>query len=145
MLADIAQFEQEESRVVVTPSGPGLSGPEMAHLAATLSQRIGNHQAPCIVLEMSKIEYIDSSALGALVIFLRDLEHASGRIVLARCNRNIVSLFKLTRLDTIIPLFDEVEFARFRDGFRPAIEGAVTFDSLTDPAGTFEKLPDGPT
>lgn len=104
MQTDTERLQEQADRIVVTPPGPGLSGPEMAHLAAMLRERIGGREAPCVVLDMHNVDYIDSSALGALVIFRQELEHAAGRIVLTRCHDNIASLFKLTRLDTIIPV-----------------------------------------
>ena len=102
MPTDTERSQEQTDRIAVTPPGPGLSGPEMAHLAAMLSERIGGREAPCVVLDMRNVDFIDSSALGALVIFRQELEHASGRVVLTRCHDNIASLFKLTRLDTII-------------------------------------------
>jgi anti-anti-sigma factor len=56
---------------------------------------------------MTGVEFLDSAGIGALVTLLQDLEHVRGRIALTHCQPNVAFLFKVTRLDAAIPLFDE--------------------------------------
>jgi anti-anti-sigma factor len=136
MLTEIATIQQQANRVVVTPTGPGLSGPEVAQITATLTMLIDDQPKPYIVFEMIQIERLDSSSLGALVVFFRRLTLASGRIVLACCHPSIAALFELTRLDTIMPLLDDASFAEFQEAFIPATEDTVAFEPLASPAAT---------
>lgn len=111
MLTHEVEFEQTRNVVIATLADPQLPGSQMAELVLEMSQRIRCDNAQFFVLDMSAVEFMDSSAIGVLVSFLLDLEHVRGRIALACCGRNIAFLFKLTRLDAVVPLFDEVEQA----------------------------------
>ena len=39
---------------------------------------------------------------------LQELEHVRGRIALANCQPDVVLLFKMTRLDKLIPLYPSI-------------------------------------
>lgn len=63
-----------------------------------------------IVLEMSKVEFIDSSGLGALVAVLK---HASrdGSLAVTGLQKAAEQIFKLTRMDTVFTIFPSVDDA----------------------------------
>ena len=111
MMTDETQFRQTGHVVVVTLAGPDVSGLQMAELVNEMTQRIRCDNTQFFVLDMNEIRFLDSSAIGALVGFLLDLEHVRGGLALARCQSNVEFLFKATRLDTIVRLFDEVDEA----------------------------------
>lgn len=62
-------------------------------------QRNGNH----VLLDFSRVDFIDSSCLGALVSILKTL-NGKGELVLCSLNGNIQHLFKLTRMDRIFTI-----------------------------------------
>ena len=111
MLTEEAQFEQKDHMVIARLPGPQLSGLQMAELINEMSQRVRCDNAQFFVLDMSNVQFMDSSALGGLVGFLLDLEHVRGRIAMACCQANVAFLFKVTRIDAVVSLFDEVEEA----------------------------------
>ena len=57
-----------------------------------------------IVLDISEVEYIDSSALGAIVNFSQKLNN-KGQIVIAGIKEPVMQLFKLTRLNKIFRFY----------------------------------------
>ncbi len=111
MMTDETQFRQTGHVVVVTLAGPGLSGLQMAELVNEMTQRIRYDNTQFFVLDMNDVVFMDSSAIGVLVNFLLDLEHVRGAIAMARCQTNVEFLFKITRLDAIVRLFDDVDEA----------------------------------
>ena len=111
MPTDETQLTQTGDVVVVTLAGPNLSGLQMAELVNEMTQRIRYDNTHFFVLDMSDIRFMDSSAIGALVSFLLDLEHVRGGIAMACCQAHVEFLFKTTRLDTIVRLCDEVDEA----------------------------------
>jgi anti-anti-sigma factor len=111
MLSYEVEFEQRHSLAIAKPPGPHLSGTHMTELVVEMKLRIRMQNTQFFVLDMFQVEYMDSMAIGALVGFLQDLEHVHGRIALAHCNSNIEFLFKVTGLDAVVALFDEVEEA----------------------------------
>lgn len=53
-------------------------------------------------LDFSQIEYLGSSGLGVLVSLHRQMAQKDGHLVLDNLAPDLVELFKLTRLDTIL-------------------------------------------
>ncbi|MDO8987077.1 MAG: anti-sigma factor antagonist [Coriobacteriia bacterium] len=56
---------------------------------------------PNIVLDLSRVDYIDSSALGMLVWLDRRLQEALGRVVLAGANRDVRRIMAMSRIVTV--------------------------------------------
>ena len=61
--------------------------------------------ARSIVVDFSKSAYIDSSGLGALVSLGKRIREAGGDLRLAGLNEDLRTLFELTRLDALFPLY----------------------------------------
>jgi len=61
--------------------------------------------ARLIVVDFGKSAYIDSSGLGALVSLGKRIREAGGELRLAALNDDLRTLFELTRLDTLFPLY----------------------------------------
>ena len=62
-----------------------------------------------IVLNLKKTEYLDSSALGALVAFMKDVRAYEGKLILCNLHRSILTLLKLSRLDILFEISDDLE------------------------------------
>jgi anti-sigma B factor antagonist len=58
-----------------------------------------------VVVDFSTAGYIDSSGLGALVSLSRRLREAGGDLRLVGLNDELRTLFELTRLDALFPLY----------------------------------------
>jgi anti-sigma B factor antagonist len=61
--------------------------------------------ARSIVVDFSRSAYIDSSGLGALVSLGKRIREAGGDLRLAGLNEDLRTLFELTRLDALFPLY----------------------------------------
>ena len=64
-----------------------------------------------VIVDFSKSAYIDSSGLGALVSLGKRLREAGGDLRLTGLNDDLRTLFELTRLDSLFPLFSSREHA----------------------------------
>jgi len=64
-----------------------------------------------IVLDMTKVKYIDSLGIGQIAGGFTALEENDGKLVLARTNEKIRQLLRLTGLQNHIETFDTVEEA----------------------------------
>jgi anti-sigma B factor antagonist len=58
-----------------------------------------------VVVDFTNSGYIDSSGLGALVSLSRRLRESGGDLRLVGLNEDLRTLFELTRLDALFPLF----------------------------------------
>lgn len=61
--------------------------------------------ARVVVVDFTNSGYIDSSGLGALVSLSRRLREAGGDLRLVGLNEDLRTLFELTRLDALFPLY----------------------------------------
>lgn len=63
-----------------------------------------------IVLDLSKVEFIDSSGLGAIVAAMKSLGR-DRKLALAGLTPTVERVFKLTRMDTVFSVFPTLEGA----------------------------------
>lgn len=64
-----------------------------------------------VVLDLSNVDYIDSTGLGALVICYTSLKRVDGALKLVNPNKRNLELLLLTKLHTIFEVFTEVQDA----------------------------------
>jgi anti-sigma B factor antagonist len=57
-----------------------------------------------MVLDMAQVEFVDSSGLGAILSFLRDLRTRGGELRLCCVQPRVMAMFELVRMHKIIPL-----------------------------------------
>ncbi|HPW55839.1 MAG: STAS domain-containing protein [Thermoanaerobaculaceae bacterium] len=70
-----------------------------------------------VVIDFAHIDYLDSTGIGELVGYLQKFTRANRRVALFRPHHRMESLLKLTRLDTIFPVFwDRDEAVSFVQG-----------------------------
>ena len=80
-----------------------------AHLAPALKQQLGEIIGSgdnYLVLDLSDVEFVDSSGLSAIVSAMKLLD-GRGDIVLCQPQPAVTSLFKLTRLDKIFRIYPD--------------------------------------
>lgn len=64
-----------------------------------------------LVINLSETQYFDSSALGTLVTILREAKSYGGQVRLANLNQTLITLMKLSKLDTMFKIYENVENA----------------------------------
>jgi anti-sigma B factor antagonist len=94
-----------ENILVVMPIEPRLD----ARGAVSFKEIMGNfikegHSQ--IVLNLSNVEFIDSSGLGAIVSSLKALG-LKGEIAICGLRHTVLTMFKLTRMDKVFRIFKE--------------------------------------
>jgi anti-sigma B factor antagonist len=82
--------------VVIAPSGE-IDASNIPELQGAFD-RVLKEGSTKIVVDMSGVSYMDSSALGVLVNSLKLLRREQGGLKLANLNGNVERIFKLTRL-----------------------------------------------
>ena len=58
-----------------------------------------------LIVSMAKVEYIDSSGLGALVGGLKRISEKDGKIVLVCDQPQVLKVFEITGLEKVFPIF----------------------------------------
>lgn len=98
---DIAIFKLNESRFNST-----IAGMVKAEFTITLSDEVNR-----LVVDMSEVEYCDSSGLSALLLAFRILQAEEGEIKIASPQKSVRTLIEISQLDKILPIYNSVEEA----------------------------------
>jgi len=65
-----------------------------------------------VIIDMEKVGFIDSSGLGVLVGALRRARERDGVVRIVCTRDNILKIFRITGLDKVFPIFDNMADAR---------------------------------
>lgn len=82
------------------------SSPELK----TCVTNLVNDGARNLIIDISQVNFMDSSALGAIVSALK-LFDGKGEMLLVGASGVVLDLFKLTRMDRVLSLYDDFESA----------------------------------
>lgn len=111
MLPQGVELEQQGSLVKVRFNQPEITHTEMQDTAEECLERIRVHGAQNIAFDLEQVEFLASACIGSLVQLMQEMEHHRGRIALAGCQDNVAFLFKVTRLDAIFEILDDMSEA----------------------------------
>lgn len=64
-----------------------------------------------LIIDLSEVEYCDSSGLSAILLAYRILQSEEGHIRIAAPTKNVKSLIEISQLDRILPIFENVDKA----------------------------------
>ena len=70
-----------------------------------------SQKTPKIVINLSKVTYVDSSGLATLVEILKNMRSYGGRMRLACMSPKIKSLFEITKLEKLFEILADEETA----------------------------------
>ena len=65
-------------------------------------------QLKSLVVDLSDVEFCDSSGLSALLIADRQMRQHGGVIKLVGVHKKVLSLLKISQLDKVFPIFDSI-------------------------------------
>ena len=75
-----------------------------------------------VVVDMAGVGFMDSSALGTLVVIFKALADVGGRLCLAAVQPAVQSVLKITSVDRVIDLYNTVQAA---EAAVPSVEGTA--------------------
>lgn len=68
-------------------------------------KQIISQQATLVLLDLSRVEFVDSSGLGAIVAALKSLRSGGGELALCQPSDQVKTLLEITGLDRIIKIY----------------------------------------
>jgi len=101
---------EESGVVVIEPKGKIMGGPDATMLHDLLHDLI-NQNKKKVVIDLSKVEWMNSTGLGILISGLTTLRNNGGELKLAKVTDKIESLLTITKLITVFENYDSVEEA----------------------------------
>lgn len=67
-------------------------------------------QHPRVVLDLAKVDFVDSSGLGAIVAILKEVGEGKS-FALAGLTPGVEKVFRLTRMDTVFTIYSDIDDA----------------------------------
>lgn len=98
---------REESGVVIIALSGVIKLGESSRLFSDYLENVLREGVSALLLDMSEIDYVDSTGLGELVGYLQRFSDGGGKLALLRPQERILNLLKLTRLDEVFEIYDD--------------------------------------
>ncbi len=106
----IVEKRKQGEDTILRVEGVVRMGESAQFLAQTLEKLLaeeGGH----VLIELSRINYIDSTGIGELVGYFGKFRERGRRLVLIQPAERIRRLLEVAKLDTVFPVYDSVEAA----------------------------------
>jgi anti-sigma B factor antagonist len=104
------QQREREGIVILDLDGRITVGPGAGALRDTIAA-LANAGTRNVVLNLARVDYIDSTGLGALVICATSLRKKGGNVKLLNLNRRNIELLVMTKLATVFEIFNDEQDA----------------------------------
>jgi len=104
------KFSTKGEVTVVTIEGAIKSGDEY-QLAERMEQYIKPNTAPKFIIDMKKVPFINSQALGLFLHIFKHVDYLKGRLVFCNLNSDIEGLMNLTQLSNVFEIYKTLEEA----------------------------------
>ena len=91
-----------------------LEGEIDLHVSPRVSASLGaiiEQKPQRVVVDLSKVSYIDSSGLAVLIEGMQNVEAYGGKFILAGIQDNVKPIFEIARLDQVFIIFPHVDAA----------------------------------
>jgi anti-sigma B factor antagonist len=88
-----------------------LSGPITLSSLFPLKDTLGTVTQHLTILDVSQVPYIDSAGLGTVLMFYVSAQKNGRKLALAGVTERVLSLIRMTRVDTVLSMFPSVEAA----------------------------------
>jgi len=97
--------------VVATVELSELTSAVAETLLAKLRESLSAGGTVKVVLDLSNVKFIDSVALGSLVVLLRRIKEAKGRLALTGLAGHCLRVFQVTGLEKVFEVYPDVPAA----------------------------------
>ena len=104
--------QTEEEWLVVTLSGQFIGGDETDEMRKVLGS--GSVAGKQVIVDMTLVSFVNSSFLGALLASHASQARKGGQIHIVGLQEQLLQLFRITKLDAVIPIAESVEEVKLK-------------------------------
>lgn len=105
------RHQNEGSVMVITPEGESLDAKDAPDFKEKVIDLIYTNDSDSVVLNLSHLNFIDSSGLGTFLSILRLLHSRGGELKLSGMNKSIRTMFELVSMHKIFEIYETPEDA----------------------------------
>ncbi len=109
-MSDLLKIENHDKAVVIYIVGSQVNMYNIPELEAAL-EPILTEKPKTIVLDLAKVSYLDSSAMGAIFRMNNTIKGYEGNFYITGVNSTISMVLKITRSDSLLKIFKTVKDA----------------------------------
>ena len=88
-----------------------VAGPLILSNFFALKSELEKEHTPITIIDLSEVEYMDSAGMGAIINFYVSAQRRGHKLIAAGVNTRVIELFKLTHVDSLIPITATVDEA----------------------------------
>lgn len=88
-----------------------LTGPITLNNFFSLQDELKKEHTPVTIIDLTAVPYMDSAGMGAIINYYVSAQRRGQKVIAAGTNYRVLELFKLTKVDGLIPLAHTVEQA----------------------------------
>jgi len=104
------KFEKQENILIATLSGE-LDHNSAEEVRVKIDDRIDRDNIEKIILDFSRVTFMDSSGIGAVLGRYKKLSNKGGVLCIAEANKNVNRIFELAGLYKVIKNYNTVDEA----------------------------------
>ncbi len=102
---------QHERCKIFHMTGRLMDQKEADHMMEVLEHELGGHSGLNVVLDMSQLQYMNSTGLNILISVLTRTRKGGGDVLISGVTTGVKQLFMVTKLDTVFTIKATVEEA----------------------------------
>ncbi len=114
----IVEKRHLDGYILLNVEGVIKLGESAEFFAQTLERALGEEEGHVLV-DFSKINYIDSTGIGELVGYLGQFRDRRRKLILINPTERILRLLEVARLVDLFPIYDTIEAAMEEEGSAP--------------------------
>ena len=102
---------ERENCKIFHMTGRLMDQKEADHMMALLEQELGDRRDLNVLLDMSQLQYMNSTGLNILISVLTRTRRSGGEVLISGMSSGVRQLFLVTKLDTVFTVKNSVDEA----------------------------------
>jgi len=104
------KVEEQIGGTIIHLSGQFIGGEETDKLRNTL-KKIADEKKNILIIDLAKVTYLNSTALGVLIAAHANFAKRSGKIILCNISKSIENIFVITKLTLVFEITETLDEA----------------------------------
>ena len=101
----------DEHYTVLSVSGKLMGGPETSEFYTCISE-LNSRKVDNLILDLGDVRWINSAGIGALIASFVSFKNRNGTIKFVNLSPKVKDIFTITKLSTVLEIYDSVENAK---------------------------------
>ena len=105
----VSQYDEATGTIILKVTSKFIVASNCTEMRATFHSSMEDQKN--VIIDLSKLDFVDSSGLGVLLSCLRHANDASQRLALVGLADSVAALFELVRMHRLFKIYDTVDDA----------------------------------